>query len=750
MAGYRISFRSVRQAVQGTALGVAAIFCVGETAPLHAREREIVQAPPYTPLRHSTAMARVLALQEGWPPEPADGDPSIMAAIDVPGTLVLPASIAPQLATAEAPAGSLDADRHSGRRPPLVIDWNAPIASPAAAAAPSSLTNARGAVDIGSGTAPNAPISEVSAGLKVNIDVGGADWMGDAGLRRQAAMASAAETFATERAVCGNCVDLRDGKAAGERAAAARPTASIARGATAATRGRAPGSAANAVPTGLRPGLAIRFGPSAPVTAFDLPALPDDMVNLACVVAAQNRMGPPCFAIGGAKRGRRKAAADMRRFPAFESDVSAAPWLGDADSRRAALVSRPEPSELGMASVSISDFDDDDSAILPSEAVTGIDGADGQASETDLLAIETLPRGGIAFSGGYSSLEGPVGTVRIARTNIGAPGRDISASARYSKIQRLFEFGLADANFVGSKLTLAPTFFYSRSTAVGFDAQSKSSVFRQTARGVNFYAAKPLGRGLRVAANYRYSDEDFLIRQKNARCDVGLHGSPFCNALGRSTSSVLSVGVTLDRRDRAVDPSRGFQLRLTPEIAGPGGTSRFARFRAVGNFHHRIGDMFDVSLGLEGGIIEPIGGRTIPLFDRFYIGGNSMRGFDLRGIGPKVVPLKAPVAPPTAIGGRAYYVGRLEVGFRVEGAMRKFGATPSVFVDAGSVFGASKSELIAGERLIGNSAKPRVAVGAALAFNAGPGKLRFNIAQPVVRQEGDRSKKFSISFGTAF
>lgn len=724
MAGYGISFRSVRQAVQRTALGVAAIFCVGETAPLHAREREIVQAPPYTPLRHSTAMARVLALQEGWPPEPVDADPSIMATSDASGTLVLPASIVPKPAEVEGSAGSLDAHQDSGRRPPLVIDWDAPIVSPAAAAAaPSSRANARGAVDIGSGAAPNAPLDDVSAGLKVNIDIGGADWMGDTGLRRQAAMANAAETFATARAVCRNCVNLRDG--------------------------RAPHSAASAVPTSLRPGLAIRFGPSAPVTAFDLPALPDDMVNLACVVAAQNRMGPPCFAIGGAERVGRKAAANMRRFPAFESDVSAAPWLGDAGSRRAALVARPEASELGMASVSTGDVVDD-STILPSEAVTGIDGADGQASETDLLAIETLPRGGIAFSGGYSSLEGPVGTVKIARTNIGAPGRDISASARYSKIQRLFEFGLADANFVGSKLTLAPTFFYSRSTAVGFDAQSKSSVFRQTARGVNFYAAKPLGRGLRVAANYRYSDEDFLIRQKNARCDVGLHGSPFCNALGRSTSSVLSVGVTLDRRDRAVDPSRGFQLRLTPEIAGPGGTSRFARFRAVGNFHHRIGDMFDVSLGLEGGIIEPIGGRTIPLFDRFYIGGNSMRGFDLRGIGPKVVPLKAPVAPPTAIGGRAYYVGRLEVGFRVEGAMRKFGATPSVFVDAGSVFGASKSELIAGERLIGNSAKPRVAVGAALAFNAGPGKLRFNIAQPVARQEGDRSKKFSISFGTAF
>jgi len=41
-------------------------------------------------------------------------------------------------------------------------------------------------------------------------------------------------------------------------------------------------------------------------------------------------------------------------------------------------------------------------------------------------------------------------------------------------------------------------------------------------------------------------------------------------------------------------------------------------------------------------------------------------------------------------------------------------------------------------------------VGVGLSFNAGPGKLRFNIAQPVVRQQGDRAKSFSIALGTAF
>jgi hypothetical protein len=690
------------------------MFCVGETAPLHAREREIVQTPPYATLRQSTAMARVLSLQEGRPLEQAPAEFATTAGADRSDAFILIASIAPEIAEVKAPTRLADPEPDTPPSP-LIIDWEAPISAAVAAAIP-SVRDGQSFGGKNSGAVPAAAIDEELSSL--TVEVNRALWLGDAGARRQAP-------------------------------AAVSQSNGVARGAKAATRSRPARVAAKAIPTTLKPSIAVRFGPSAPITAFDLPALPADMVNLACVVAAQYRMGPPCFAIGGATRTGRKAAATMRKFPAFDADVSTAPWLGDAGSRRAAQGGRPDASQLGMASAE-AEGQDDGIVDAGSDVTIGLDGADGQASETDPLSIEPLPRGGLAFSGGYSSLEGPVGTVKIARTNIGASGRDITASVRYSKIQRLAELGVADANFMGSKLSVAPTFFYSRSTAVGFDAQSKSSVFRQTARGINFYVGKPLGRGLRIAANYRYSDEDFLIRQKNAQCDVGLHGSPFCNALGQSTSSVLSVGLTLDRRDSAADPARGFQLRVTPEIAGPGGTSRYARIRVSGNFHHRIGDMLDVSLGLEGGLMEPIGGRTIPLFDRFYIGGNTMRGFDLRGIGPKVVPLKAPVAPPTAIGGRAYYVGRLEVAFRLDGAMQKFGVSPSVFVDAGSVFGASKGELIAGERLIGNSAKPRVAVGVGLAFNAGPGKLRFNIAQPVVRQEGDRSKKFSISLGTAF
>lgn len=707
LSGYGILFRGVHQVVQGTALGVAVTFGIGDTAAAHARQPDIPKPKLSAALHRSTAVERILSLDRGGPPAPMAPQTAIMPRAATPPDFVS--------AVPKPPAVAVQAQRE----PPFLLAWDAPVAATA--------DRSVGVVpppvfDPGDASAPGV----ASKFPAFTADVAAEPWLGDAGARRSAQIVHAATPL-----------KRRDDPL--PAAATAMPVAAEAA--------------------------------HAPIAAFDLPVPGIAAAEGVRAVPSRRRTKAAGFAIAGAKRPGRKPSAGKIKFPAFDPDVSTAPWLGDVGARRAALVarsgdgsslsaiangcrfSRPDDRPLpGSAADEASADGDDGPTIAPADAAPteDADGADGQASEADVLPVATLSRGGIAFSGGYSSIEGPVASIKIARTNIGAPGRDITASARYSKVQSLLELGVADADFMGSKMSIAPTFFYSRSSATGFDKDIRSSLFRQTARGVNVYLGRPLAHGFRVAANYRFSDEDFLIRQRNALCDVGLHGVSFCNAIGRSTSSVLSVALSLDRRDSAIDPARGFQLRVTQDIAGPGGTTRYLRMRAGGTFYHRLGGNIGVSIGLEGGVMRSFDDRSVPLFDRFYIGGNSMRGFDLRGMGPKVIPVAAAVGQTTAVGGKAYYVGRLEMSFRLDGTVRGIGATPSVFVDAGSVFGVAKADVGPGERLIGNSAEPRVAVGIGVSFNAGPGKLRFNLAHPVVRQEGDRAKPFSISFGTAF
>src|SRR5207237_8112094 len=81
------------------------------------------------------------------------------------------------------------------------------------------------------------------------------------------------------------------------------------------------------------------------------------------------------------------------------------------------------------------------------------------------------------------------------------------------------------------------------------------------------------------------------------------------------------------------------------------------------------------------------------------------RGFDIRGIGPRIqrvnykcsdtdctgVELETGKAQITdALGGRAYYMGRLELEFPTSSGLKSVGLRPSAFIDVGSLFGIKK------------------------------------------------------------
>jgi outer membrane protein assembly factor BamA len=371
------------------------------------------------------------------------------------------------------------------------------------------------------------------------------------------------------------------------------------------------------------------------------------------------------------------------------------------------------------------------------------------AKSPDQRPETILSRGGLTFSGGYSSVEGPNVEAKIARRNMGGLNREVSASARYSKIQRLVEIGYADGTFFGGRAVFASTLFGNQQSATGFGGGRQSTPFNQSARGINIHLSRKFESGVSVSTNYRLSADSFRLRSKTGLCNTGIFGSPICNALGNSTSSILSFALTLDKRDSATDPSRGFKLRLTQDLAGLGGSTRYTRTRVGGEAYLGLGGDLTLSLGAEAGFITAIRGGKVPLFDRFFIGGTSMRGFDLRGIGPKVRPTSAGVGQNIAIGGRAYYALRAELTVPVGGFLGDRGLQPSLFVDAGSVFGARRVSLLPGEALIGNSAKPRVTLGVGLSLDTPAGKLRLDFARPIVKQNGDRSRMLSISFGSA-
>ncbi len=376
------------------------------------------------------------------------------------------------------------------------------------------------------------------------------------------------------------------------------------------------------------------------------------------------------------------------------------------------------------------------------------DNIDPQLKSYDLSPDALLSRGGITLSGGYSSVEGFSIGGKIARQNIGGANREIAASARYSKVRQLLEIGYADGNFLGGSLGFAPTLFAQRTSARGFGNDVRTRPFVQGAYGLNLSFTRKFDNHLSVSASYRLSVDSFRIRGKNRSCDASFFGSPLCNHLGSNTNSLLSGAIAFDRRERDGDMVRGFRFRLAQDV-GIGGSAPFWRTRLGGEAHIGLGGDWTLLVDAEGGYMAAMGKGPIPLFDRFYAGDASLRGFDLRGVGPKVRPTGAVHGQNVAIGGRAYYTARAEISGKLGGFFERYGVQPSLFIDAGSVFGANRYRLAPGETLLGNSAKPRVSAGVGLAMKTPAGTLRFDIARPLVKQPGDRTKTFSIGFSAA-
>ena len=197
------------------------------------------------------------------------------------------------------------------------------------------------------------------------------------------------------------------------------------------------------------------------------------------------------------------------------------------------------------------------------------------------------------------------------------------------------------------------------------------------------------------------------------KCSPLLAGYYLCDSQGSRLSSILGASLVYDNVDNRQHPSKGRVASVGIDVAGLGGSVRYARLRANAAQYWPLPHNFIFSIQGEGGAIKALSSRNSPgqddvyLTDRFYLGEPQIRGFDIRGIGPRVVrkPLVADstgaLVPSTdksqwtddAIGGDYYYFGRAELEIPLGSGAKELGIRPSIFLDVGSVWGVTHPTL---------------------------------------------------------
>jgi len=427
--------------------------------------------------------------------------------------------------------------------------------------------------------------------------------------------------------------------------------------------------------------------------------------------------------------------------------------------------------------------------------------------------VEEKPTGQLSLSGGYSSLERFVIQLGVSQNNFMGKGQQLNASVNYSAYSKSVELGFADPYFLDKQILFGAQIFRRDYRSFNFIGNNRNTTYSQSSTGGGLRLGFPLSEYWNLGTRYVLSRDNISLDRSTfytdpdgvgplqPQCDPLKAGRYLCDEIGARTTSLIGASTLFDDTD-AIHPTRGQRLTLSEDVAGLGGNVRYIRSIANATKYKGFGGGWVFSVHGEGGYIAPLqsnprpGVDAIRLTDRFF--GQDLRGFDIRGIGPRIqrVPytddgtLSTDQARITdALGGRAYYMGRLELEFPLSSGLKNLGLRPSAFVDVGSVWditapnltdvpgvctsndnsksvnlvpGQTKAncETLVGtgfsfapgfkEFFLGNSPRPRLSIGVGVNWTSPFGPLRIDIAKALLKQKGDDTKFFSFNVGTQF
>lgn len=347
--------------------------------------------------------------------------------------------------------------------------------------------------------------------------------------------------------------------------------------------------------------------------------------------------------------------------------------------------------------------------------------------------IEEQPTGELSLAGGYSSSVGVIGEVAYTERNLLGKGQYLRL-----KLSGSMESAQIDLSFTEPR-------FLDRNMSAGFDAfhkendYSDQSGYEQRKTGGALRVGFALTENIWLQPSYSILQDEVFNVDDDASFPIeqaGLAGARIISAVGYS--------LTYDTRNNRLNPSRGLYLTLNQELAGVGGDTNYIQTVAEARGYYPIYEGITLVGRLIGGHITGWDGQSVLSVDAFFKGGETIRGFDTSGIGPRAANDEGGF---DAIGGKVFYSGTIEVRFPIPFLPEELGFSGAVFADAGSLYDTDYS---AADGVVNDDDVLRSAVGASLLWNSPVGPLRADFAFVLNKAEFDEEEFFRFGATTKF
>lgn len=317
------------------------------------------------------------------------------------------------------------------------------------------------------------------------------------------------------------------------------------------------------------------------------------------------------------------------------------------------------------------------------------------------------------------------------RTSSAAASTSASRPAAARKA-RAYGVSFTEPYFLGYRL--AAGFDVNRSETSSnddYDYEETSVVLRVTA---------PITEDLATTFRYNY-------KQMNYDGDTSDLSATYANLVDESpwTKSSVSQTLTYNTLDDTVLPREGIYATATQELAGLGGDSQFYKIYGKARYYHLLADDADIigSVSASAGYVVPLGDH-LNVFDQFTLTNSDIRGFENKGIGPRITG-----DHDDPLGGTTYFTASAEATFPMPGFPRDFNLRGAVFADAGTLFG-NDVELLGSDQAEGTSASLRASVGVGVVWQSPFGALRLDYAIPVLKEDFDKTQNFKFGINNQF
>ncbi|MDB5713272.1 MAG: bamA [Sphingomonadales bacterium] len=333
--------------------------------------------------------------------------------------------------------------------------------------------------------------------------------------------------------------------------------------------------------------------------------------------------------------------------------------------------------------------------------------------------VEEKSTGELQLSAGYSSLEKFIINASIKQRNFRGKGQELRASVSYSTYSKSVELGFTEPYLFDKNIALGGDIFRRDYNSFNYTNNGdRNTTYSQLTTGFQLRTGVPLTEFVSVAGRIGVSYDQVTLDQntyyQNGQCSPLLAGRYLCDALGNRLTSSVGYSLVYDNLNNGIHPTKGQRAVFSQDFAGLGGDVHYLRTRVEAAKYWDLGSKFIASARFEAGYIKSFDSSSDPsidpvrLTDRFFLGEPQIRGFDIRGVGPRVVRTNYVLDAATntyvastdasnqtddALGGRAYYLGRLELEIPLGAGAKELGLRPSIFMDAGAVFGVRKPKL---------------------------------------------------------